>query len=410
MSTLSQLISLNKHRPFRKLYIKRKDTDGNFEGSWVRIDNNTQYKDSRVINWGSTSIEIDHDPGQIGSFEASSLNMTLDNSDGYFNVETDEQSKWFGYLNRKFTKLKVDVGYLDVDGSEVGEATVFEGFIDRLEIFQEGIASVSSLGYQSILSKFNINDLSLTGSDTISNTVDAIMNQAKVIEYIPFVSSVPSQNKTITDTSLLAGTYWDVLRELAYISNSVILLNGSTFSFVARTVGVSSVFDFKGAGSDNNPNILEILFYDDEGADRVRVYWKESNSALTSISADATLLSKYLNDPQSIDLSALDSGDRQDVLDSYLSNWEDNKPIVEFSTKFLINIVSPLDKITIETYGEIVPKGLTGRWDAFEWDDGTVWGRFQGAINILSSESWMVTRVEKNINDWVNIIKVEKVV
>lgn len=413
MSTVQQLIDSSSQRPFRRCYIKRRLTsDGTFEDDWQRIDIDEDTGNSRIISWGQCSIEIDSNPSEIGVFNVSSLNMIVDNSDGFFNAETSIQSFWYGYLNRKYTKIKVTVGYYDTDGSEVGEDVVFEGYVDKYTLRSDFSMSFMVLSYQSILTRYNIYELqqdsTISGQMTITDCVSAIMSQSYIQEFLPNQTISPDQDVTLAGTSedYLVGTYWDVLSRLAVLSNSVIYLVGDTFAFQSRTIGLSSVHDFKGVGTAS-PDIYSISQYDDEGGESVRVWWQASGTTISASSTDATLIKKYLNQPESIDLDLIDStSDKQDVLDAYLSNWENPRPTIEFRTKFFISLINPLDRISIEYLAQLSID--TFYWDAWIWDDGSLWGRYIGPLNITTGDVWMVTKVTKDIDNFFFSIKAEK--
>jgi len=410
MTTISQLIKRSLHNPVRRAYIKRRlSSDASYEASWQRID----FFDgqNRVIDWGSVSIEIDHEPGVISQFNSSSLNIIFDNQGGHWNVETDVQSIWFDdastYLNRKFSKLKVECGYKDEDGTEVGVVDVFEGVIESVRIGENQKSVVNVLSYQTILQRYSVSDLSMTGAKTVSTIVDLIMNQSKITDFIPFVAAVPTTDQTIQDSALLEGTYWEILQNLAYWSNSVIKLVGDTFAFKARTAGVSSVWDFEGIGT-TNPDIFQVLSYEDEGADRVRLFFKAKDQSESVTSSDTVLLQKYLGEPEIIDLDNFNSVGRTAILTSLLSTWENPKPVIRFSTRFMLNQLEPLDKINLTIFGQLLPVDNSFRWDAWTWDDGSVWGQLKGAVNI-KRQDFMVTQVNKNIQNWSTEIKAEKV-
>lgn len=400
---IADLIRSNLHRPVRKLYIKRRDTDGNFEADWLQID---EYKlTDRVKGWGSVTMSIDDYEGRIGAFNCGNLTLTVKNDDGLFNVETDDRSLWYEWLNRKFTKVKVDIGYLDADDAEVGVATIFEGVINKVTINDQQTANMEVLSYQTILQKYDIADLSMTGSKTINAIITLIMNQTKITDFIPYVAPDVEVNATITDTSTIEGTYWEVLKDLAFKSDSVPLVYASSFEMISRTATGSTVWEFKGKGSANS-DIFKIVKYDDEGADRVRVYWLVENSAVSAISSDATLLKKYLNEPETVNLDDVDAGDRQAIVDALLAEWEKPKPVMEFTTRFLINQVKPLDIVSTTIEGEVVPSN-TFIWGAWTWGDGSVWGKRVGAINMGTAVLWKVLNITKNINSWTNSVKLE---
>lgn len=406
MTTIEQLIRSNLHRPVRKMYIKRRDINDVFETDWLQVDH---YKlINRIVSWGTVTMSIDDYEGRIGAFNCSNLTMTVKNDDGLWNVETDERSLWSGYLNRKFTKVKIDVGYLDSSGNEVGVDTIFEGIINKVKMGDQQTSSIEILSYQTILQKYDIKDLSMTGSKTINQILTLIMNQTKITKYIPYVTPDVDVNATISDTSLLEGTYWEVIKKLAFKSNSVPLVYASSFQMVSRTVIGSSVWDFRGKGSANS-DIFKLDSFDDEGADRVRVFWLVENTAITAISTDPLLLKKYLNEPETINLDDVAPGDRQSIVNTLLAEWENPKPIMEFTTRFLINQVKPLDIVSTTIEGEVVPSN-TFIWGAWTWGDGSVWGKRVGAINMGTAVLWKVLNISKNIETWQNKVKLEKIV
>jgi len=420
MASLSQLIRKNHHRPIRRCYIKRRDLSGNYESSWTQVD--IWKNRDRVINWGKISIEINHQPNKISTFNVSNLTMVFDNSEGHFNSETFPNSIWYGYLNRKFTKLKIDCGYLDEDGTEVGVANIFEGIIDRVFIGEDQRARVVVLSYQTILNKYDILDLSLAATERyVEDLHGDIMNQSKITKFIPYVAATPGiSNVTIADPSALTGSYWDVLLYLAQVSNSIPLLVGSAWSFTSREASVSSQWDFKGFGADDQPDIFKIYTYDDEGADKVRLRFQEKDGTTVAISSDTTLRLKYLADADGseveyVDLTDVKSTDKQSVLNSLVDYWEHPRPTIEFGTRMLINILKPTDKITIEIIQKTSPStgvyviGVSKLGTIANGGDSHVLVKKIGAINISSGEEWMVVKIVKDIHTWSSRIKAEKI-
>lgn len=439
MPTINQLIDRDYHTPVRKIFIKRRLVDtGTYEADWVRIDN---FKNkNRVVDFGSGSQEIDHQPGDIANFEVSEYSITFDNSEGLFNVESDGNSIWnpeFTFLNRKLTKLKIETGYLDDrrppgfiwnqfkwnDGSkwggsiERGVENVYEGVIEKVVISESQKAVVTVVSYQFVLTKFPITDLSAiftapaTQFATITDTVRDILNQPKITEFFPFVEAVPGEDVIIDRSLLTEGTYWEILKDLAKKSNSIISVVGDSIEFKERKPSTFIVKEFFGNGSKRPRNIFNIDQYDDEGADRVRVFWKELDGDLTAKSTDPLLLAKYLSDPEEVDLSEITTDEeKQSVLDALLAEWEKNKPTISFPTKFLINQIKPLDRITIDIPGHYVAINGGFIWNQWKWNDGSKWGQHIGAIKINPSSQYVVTRVTKNVNDWSFNVKAERIV
>ena len=408
--TTQELIRANNQRPVRRCYIKRKlATDGSYETEWLQI--NTIDGKSKVLKWGTVTLEIDAQEGRIGGFNISGVTMSFDNSEGLFNSELDPRSIWAKdslYLNRKYTKLKIVCGYLDEDNVETGVATVFEGVIDSVKTGDDQKASVKCLSYQSILKGYDISDLALTGTKTINQIVDLITNQTKITTFIPFVAAAADQNADITDSSLLEGTYWDVLTALAYKSASVPLLDGTIWTFTTREASASSVFDFIGKGTRGSSDIIKINQYDD-GDSKVKVNWIVDGTNIQAQTTDPLLQKKYLDEPEIINLDDVDTTpQKQAIVDELLSQWENPKPILDFTTRFFINILKPTDKITISLSGQTVPVD-TFLWGSFSWGDGSKWGKKIGSIIISATDGFMITRVSKDIDSYTFKIRCEKI-
>ena len=412
--SVTDYIRFNKKKISRKLYVKRRSaTDGSYESNWVQIDDWNGM--NRVIDWGFAHTAIDENPGVVASFESSGLTLIVSNNDGLFNIETYPESIWHpetSYLNRRYTKVRIDTGYIKEDGEIAGELNSFEGIIDNVILSETGIATIECISYQSIFTKYPISDLSLTGSGTASSVLIAILNQTKITDFMPYIIPSLGYDYTINDASALDGTYWDVIQEIVFNSNSTITFSGSEFKIVPRVAG-SVVWNFKGAGSDEVADIYQVNEYDDEGIGRIRVYWQESGGSTSAISTDSTLLLKYLSEPEIVDMSNVASGSKQAVLDALLAKWENNIPWIQFDCAYLLNQIDLLDKITIEIRGRLSPGLSEGgiRWGGgAEWGDGSIWGKELGGIIISSAVEWMVTAITRDFQTGKMSIRAEKVV
>lgn len=405
MSTIQQLVLKNTQVPVRRLYIKRRFLDGTYEPEWLRID--WMNSKNRVNDWGNLEISIDSDPGEIANFEVSGITFSMINTEGEFNVETNTNSKWYGYLNRRFTKIKCDCGYIDSDGSEVGVTTVFEGIINRVTVSEDQLATLECLSYTSILTQYDISDLNLTATTTVSGAVNLIMNQPKITTYIPYVPASNTLNPVFGATDY-SGTYWDVLKKLAQESASVPYLNGSIWSFQDRKSSAGVVFNFLGQGVKNS-NINLVTQYDDEGADRVRVYWKAKDSTVFVQSSDALLLKKYLGAPQEIELNNYNDDYKEDILTTYLLEWQNPKPTITFTTRFALNLINVLDKISIRIDGIIKPtenQFILG--SSILGGENVLVGAYGGVV-IYGGADWIVTNIQKDIQNWTMTIKAERI-
>lgn len=405
MTTLLEAIESGKAKAIRRVYIKRRDVNGDYEASWLRVD--ILDNQNRLIDISSFEIGIDADAGEISNFEATGMTVTMDNQGGHFGIETKSNSIFYNYLNRKNSKIRIDAGYEDSDGNDVGVDTVFEGVIESIQVGEDQKAQIKCLSYVEILNSYPISDVTL-GVQTVSQAVTAIMNQAKITQFIPYTAPSNTFNPTI-DSINYDGTYWDTLKKLAQETTSVPYLVGSSFSFKNRVASSSVAYYFRGKGTPT-PNIAgEIMAFDDEGADRVYVYFQAKDSNVSVKSTDQLLLKKYLGKPKEVDLANYNDPNKALILSQMLAQWQYPRPTIQFRTKFMVNLLNVLDKISIEVIGIIKP--LIGQFilgvSLLGGDDVLV--SVSGAVTVRPEDYWMVTRIEKNLSDFTMTIKAERV-
>jgi hypothetical protein len=405
--TLAELINNNNARPVRELYIKRKDLSGSYEADWVRID---RWKNKNVVvDWGRASNEADSD--FIATFNISGINLIVDNSRGYFNSENDSRSIWSGYLNRQNTKIRIVTNYISSSDEEpAGTIIDFEGLLLAARLGDSQKATINCNSYQSVLQKYDIADLSLSGTQAVSTILAAILNQAKITTFFSYNVPVLGNDPDITAAEDLAGSYWSVIKQLCAYANSAPIVDGSDFKIIERTASVAIQYEFIGSSPTKNSNIYKVLNYDDEGTKKVRVFWFDTNSGLSATTTSTLLSLKYLDKPENINLIGIDTNpQKQNILDTSLAEWENPKPVMTFRSKYLCNLVGLFDRVTIEIDGPVAP-GDAGIWDAFLWDDGTLWGERLGSINIGSEIEWKIIKIIKNIQGWYFDITVEQIV
>lgn len=407
MTTLLEAIESGKSKAVRRVYIKRRDVNGNYEQNWFRID--ILDNQNKLIDIGSFEISIDADAGEIANYEATGLSIVLNNENGHFGVETKSESIFYGYLNRKLSKIKIDAGYEDSDGNDVGVDTVFEGVIDSVQVGEDQKAQIRCLSYVEILNSYPISDLNIAGVQTVSEAVNLIMNRQKITDFIPYVPAANTLNPTIEIASY-EGTYWDALKKLAQESNSIPYLVGNNFKFMDRVASTSVVYAFKGKGTQI-PNIYgEITNFDDEGADRVYVYFKAKDSTVSVQSSDPILLRKYLSSPKEIDLANYNDANKLVILQALLQQWQTPRPTIQFKTKFMVNYLNIMDKITIKIIGIIRPVSGYFILDSSLLDGSDVLPSVSSSVSSRPQDYWMITKIEKNLNDFTMIIKAERVI
>jgi hypothetical protein len=409
--SLQTLIRKGAQTAIRRAYIKRRDYAGDYESAWYRVDRIDEV--DQVTNWGSVDISLDDEQGVFLSFKISDYNIEFDNSKGFWNSRSDGRSLFADYMSRRLTKLKIETGYEDVDGNEVGVVNTFEGVIDQVEVGTDGTASVSVLDYGYILNQYDIRELNLTGQIKATTLVELIVAYGKVPDYISSCTCTPDQDKDI-DLTALEGTFWEVLQQIALTTNSVIYLIADVLTITARSYSGLSDWDFLGVNNDNYTNdvdITKIDKYDDEGVDRIRLKWIDEDTELEVKSTNKRLLNTYNPDPEKIDLSYIaDSDDKVDVLEALLEEWQFPRPYIEFTAAYMINQVMPLSRITIDSQGgRYYADGTAGYWDDGATFDGGVWDGDLGAILIYPFAEWGVEGITLDIDNYETNIRARQI-
>lgn len=422
-------VGYNVSRPYINVFIKRKDGINSadpYEADWKRVDIINGI--NRIVEYGSVKNSIDASrTSDESNFEIDDITITFTNDDGFWNNANDFRSYFYGFISRNKTKIKIYSAYLDTSSNVVedqivsgnwqyGGNVVFEGLITKVVLSDNYTAKVTASSYLSVLNEYSVDDLSFTGSMSSSSIINTIMNQTKITAYIPYVAASLTINPYILDASKLTGTYWETIRKLAFAANSVPMLkNGTVWSVSSRTARAPQyslstnpdvVIDFYGQGNAR-PNIYKITAYDDEGGDRCVTRWETSDGALYVASSNDTLKLKYGEFTKQIDLANYVGNDKYSVLTTLLAYWQNPRPSIRFSCPFLVNLLSPLDKITITVYGKEILANETAYFDLASFDDGSVFNDFTGPINISKNTQFMVVSVEKSLDDWSTIIEAE---
>jgi len=416
MSAEAQIDS-NIHRPVRRLWIKRKLVTGLYETDWQRVD--TVDGEDQVIEWGTVTHEIDADPStEQSTFDISGVTIKIRNDKGLWNNEKSSTSLFFPddvYLTRKFTRIKIEAGYIDTDGEEQGVCTVFEGLIESVSVSEDRAAIINTMSYLYVLKNYPISDRAYTATTAdVSAIISDLFGLSKVSNFIYLATNTPALDGEIADKTTLEGDYWQVIQRLAFLSNSVPVLvgeiigseaNGQSFKFVSRAPIGASKRTFYGSGT-SAPDIYSIDSYDDEGAKRVVLRWNDDTSSLFAQSSNDSLKEKYLNKTSEVDVSDLSNADRQPLLNALLSYWEYPRESLTFSCKTMLNNINVMDLINISIPG-VYPDDCD-RWGFGVW--GEVVGSAARAGLIIDVETqFLVTSVSLDVDNWKTTIKCERV-
>ena len=430
MTYLSTLFGAVK-KPYRRMYMKRRDSSGNYESTWQRIDIRDGI--SRVNAWGTVDFAIDAEKVIINSWDVSQVQIALANNDGWFNSSSDSRSFWFRYLDHKDTKLKLDVGIYDINGDVLGETTLFEGLIISGENTSDVNTSFTVADYSKKLDEISFAGMIADGAYNVTDILDVIEANNNVITYFNTINFDPKRDVEITidstEKDIWRESIWQVLQYLATVSMSTISVIGDSINLKARDdlVGVRAYWTsdgnivetsdglefcvtgdgstdliIYGVGSQspyNNLTLYGSVNLDRGGADKLYTTIIETSTGSKVQSVIPSLLIEGRT--KEIDLSDLTTlGDKTDVINDFLARFGVKRPTIQFSCAFLGGLVYPFSVVAVDNEGRQLLSDNLFVWDVSLWDSSDRWGEKQGSNKTYQTENFIVERISYNLDDW----------
>ena len=400
--TVEELIKNPTKWPVKRVYIKRRDTLGVYETNWYRVDIIDGV--NRVINQGTVNWKIDAEKVVQNSYDIDTYSLKLMNQDGYFNSNADYRSCFFGFLDHKDTKIKIEVAMKDPDKVETGTITAFEGIIESIDSGGDNTATIKCSGYAKKLKEYSFPDLAISGNQTISTIINAIFADSRVAGFFTSTTLTPVYDATINTNAneVFDKSYFDVLKFVAEYSQSTMYFYNNIFYFGTReVVGTTAVFTFSGLGNlqtDCTTTIYSKPKYDQSGSDKLYTKIIDSSSGLYAFSADTILLNT--GKTKTLDLTDVTTGgEKQDILDSYLARWGKRRPALSFKAPFMMLTLKPRDIIAVDSPGSKTEVN-SGYYDSSLWDDGSVWDGDGSSASISANDRFIIESIKYDVDKW----------
>jgi hypothetical protein len=422
-------------KPYRRMYVKRRDSSGDYETTWQRVDIRDGI--SRVNSWGTVEFSVDAEKVIINSWDVAQVQIAMANPDGWFNSGSDSRSFWFGYLDHKDTKLKIDVGIYDKDGDILGETTLFEGLIISGENTSDVSTAFTVADYSKKLDEISFAGMVADGTYDVSDILDVIEADSDVTTYFNTINFDPKRDVEITvdadDNDIWRDSIWQVLQYLATVSMSTISVVGDSINLIARDAlegervfwtSDGEIFTTSddeefvvvadgdtdlviyGVGSQspyNNLTLYGSVKLDRGGADKLytTIIEKSTGSKVQSVSPSLLIEGRT----KEIDLSDLTtSGDKTDVINDFLARFGVKRPTIQFSCAFLGGLIYPFSIVAVDNEGRQLLSDDVFVWDVSLWDSGNKWGEKQGSNKTYQTEQFIVERVSYNLDDWFSTV------
>lgn len=415
MSILDQ-IKKGHSRVFRRAYIKRRDSTGQFESEWFEI---SKY----IKKWGKIKTQID--AVRLNKFNFGNVTLVVENDEGLFNPHDQESSLWFEYLPQQRTLVKIVTGFIDQnlgsdgvwnndfyledalwDESEWDTGSDWDGVLPAFYGVINGDISLSDTNEVS----FNISPVTqifrdyparnLTGFDdsiTASRFMELVRDQQDVNgTYIfrPFFGGTTTywdiSTTTVVYTNLNTNAakdirdmnVWEVIEKLSEAENHVTYIsNEGVFKFRTRDVTTTVSFEFFGGNSIVNatsPNTIKrIQSYGKKISDfytRVDVQWVDDDTTTSHEIRESTLTVAAGNLSWEYGQKTLDiqnywiptSTVAETIAQTIYNEVSTLKNNLEFTTSFIPHL-SVLDRVSVSyDNSPILQENL---WDVNNWAD-----------------------------------------
>ena len=423
-SGIQTLVGRPAMKVFRRAEIKRRSSStGLFESSWMDIS-------EFVKRWGSFESAVDD--VRLNKFTHSGLTLVVRNDGGDFNVETDGNSLWNGYLTRYRTLIRIQAGYVDEDGGELPTETTQGIYVMSEEVPISAETNEAVLNCRSLVSIFDeVRAVEVAGLGTTQSASDLITkirdhtDGAGTFVFRQFITSTAwtiqtttAQYNLATTGSLSNFTCWELMTTLAEAEGNVVMVNRTGgVEFRSREERSSTTaFELYGLGFPEM-NIIRVT-ETKEALNRYfnffRLKYLSPDTATsyvtagTSTTVDASSTAwKYGNRVYQFEAVDFFPGatSATAVVNGLLSDSGDG-PAQEASMvcKFLPS-VEVLDRVE-GNYHSFSLNGTT-LWDFFDWDTGYWDAEFGENINWTDKALKVISKVT-DLDQMTTMLKVQE--
>jgi len=391
LTTLAKLIRQPVSTVFRRAYIKRRSSStGLYESTWFEI---TDF----IKSWGRAVTAIDD--VRLNRFSQSGLNLLVRNDSGAFNIETNSDSLWNGYLTRYRTLVKLEAGYNDTAGNEFPTDSSLGIYIMDGEIQLNTKTNDTTLRLKSIVapfSEFRADEIGgLSGSMTASEIMGKIRDSTDGSGNFLFRNFITSTSWLIQTTTQLYPfltvqvpnlSVWELMNKLAEAEGFILVpTRFGGIDFRDRTERTStSQFSFYGQ-QYSRMNIISIDSTK-EAVDKLytnfRLKFNDADTATSYVTAgEATIINnsstswKYGRRNYEFENLMVNTAGAQAIVNALLSNYSALKLEVNMTTKFVPDVeISDAVDVSYKTFD------LTGSrlWDLENWASDASLDPFDG--------------------------------
>lgn len=411
--TIESEIKKSSPEVFRRLYIKRRQTDGEYETDWQEID------EKYIKKYGSVTFGIDDI--KINFYKYSGLQFTVQNIDGYFSDENDNKSLWYGYLNRYRSLIKLEAGYTASDGTEYPtDPSLFIGIMDEAMVYKEdNLINYNCNHITRIFEEFPAVGVTGIGAEqTAKSIIEKIRDYQDGNGVSVFQKYITSGGWNITSSSdtydlVTSGTLeglscWELIKKLAEAENQISYIDRlGDFYFIEKTSGASEVYHFSGVGEDPPPtygvNIIGKLSVDEnvkQVYNRILISYGDPSTNLVNEEtwnwADSSSSFRFGVRTYEYENEWIGITTASNLASSLFQAYSEPKKLVKFNAKFVPQL-DIYDYVTL-TYNTVTKVG-GDYWDDVDWGGG-FWGKRSGFNINENNTDYYLEQIKHNLDNF----------
>lgn len=400
---------------FRRILLKRRGQDGEYESSWFTIPSK-YIKKFGVIDKGVDTLRQNF-------FSSNGFNFTVVNNEGTFSDIGDDKSIFYNKLSRYRTLVKVEAGYYDTDGSELpASPSLFVGLLKPgMPYRQDNVIGFKADHLDQIFKEFSADRITGLGTtQTAKQVIEKIRDHqdgnavAIFQKYITSGGWVITSSSNTYDMSTIASlegkSVWELMGQLAEAENNIMYISREgDFYFRERDPTSTVEYHFSGIGDSDNSygrNILGNISVDEDIRNvynRVRIkYEKDDTSASYKTYnenwnwGDSSSSFKYGVRTYEYENIFMDAALASETAENIFSEFQYGKEIVNFKSKFIPQL-DILDRVNI-TYKTVVRTG-DALWGYFLFGHA-LWGERSGK-NIEIDGDYKIMTIKHNIENFI---------
>ena len=384
-----------------------------------------------VKQWGSFESSVDD--VRLNKFTHSGLTLVVRNDGGDFNIETDGNSLWNGYLTRYRTLIRIQAGYENEDGAELPTETTQGIYLLSEEVPISAETNEAVLNCRSLVSIFDeVRAVEVAGlgatqsaSDLITKIRDHTDGSSNFIfrEFITSTSwtiqTTTAQYNLATTGALANFTCWELMSTLAEAEGNVVLVNRTGgVEFRNRTErSSSSAFELYGLGFPEM-NIIRVQETKEAlnryfnffrlkylSPDTTASYVTAGTSTTVDPSSTAWKYGNRVYEFEAVDIFP-DATAATAVVNGLLVD-SGNGPAKEASLLCkIMPSVEVLDRVS-GNYHSFSINGTT-LWDFFDWDTGYWDAEFGENINWTDKPFKVISKVT-DLDQMTTMLKVQEI-